>query len=100
MKCKYCNGTGEVEIIGDSVTDVCDKCGGTGFFCEMKMGDVCTLGSPCPYQEPMTNEEWLRQKSVEELAVFLAMVQLDEYEEPIDSAYVNTWVLWLKERHE
>ena len=47
----------------------------------------------------MTNEEWLRQKSVEELAVFLAMVQLDEYEKPIDSAYVNTWVLWLKEKH-
>jgi len=51
-------------------------------------------------EEPLTNEEWLRQKSVEELAVFLAMVQLDEYEEPIDSAYVNTWVLWLKEKHE
>jgi len=51
-------------------------------------------------KEPMTNEEWLRQKSVEELAVFLAMVQLDEYEKPIDSAYVNTWVLWLKEKHE
>jgi hypothetical protein len=70
MKCKYCNGTGEVEIVGDSVTDVFDKCGGTGF-CEMRMGDNCTLGSPCPHQKPMTNEEWLKSCNTEQLAEVL-----------------------------
>ena len=66
--CEYCNGTGEVEVVGDSVTDVCDKCGGTGFFCEMRTGDVCTLGSPCPHQEPLTNEEWFCSLSTKEKA--------------------------------
>ena len=79
MKCGYCNGTGKSKY---GYNQPCTHCDGKGF------------------TEPLTNEEWLRQKSVEELAVFLAMVQLDEYEEPIDSAYVNTWVLWLKEKHE
>ena len=66
--CCECEGTGEVEVVGDSVTDVCDKCGGTGFFCEMRTGDFCTLGSPCPHQKPMTNEEWLKQCTTEQLA--------------------------------
>ena len=45
-----------------------DKCGGTGFFCEMKMGDVCTLGSPCPHQKPLTNEEYIHSLNTEQLA--------------------------------
>ena len=69
--CEFCGGTGEVEVVGDSVTDVCDKCGGTGFFCEMRTGDFCTLGSPCPHQKPLTNEEYIRTCSTEDLAALI-----------------------------
>ena len=48
-----------------------DKCSATGFFCEMRTGDVCELGSPCPHQKPLTNEEYIRTCSTEELAIFL-----------------------------
>ena len=112
MKCKYCNGTGEVEIIGDSVTDVCDKCGGTGFFCEMKMGDVCTLGSPCPYQEPMTNEEYIRSCTFEELAKLIYKIAVTDVlmDRFFTAEIVNAEIVdvdsgikeaetWLKEKH-
>ena len=98
--CEFCGGTGEVEVVGDSVTDVCDKCGGTGFFCEMRMGDNCTLGSPCPHQKPMTNEEWFCQLSTEEKADFFCTVQhcLTIYGDHI--ATIEDWKKWLKEKHE
>ena len=47
--CEFCGGTGEVEVVGDSVTDVCDKCGGTG-------------------EIEVTNEEWLERLTTEEKA--------------------------------
>ena len=53
MYCPDCNGTGEVEVVGDSITDVCDKCGGTGD----------TINNI-----PPTNEDWFCRLSTEEKA--------------------------------
>ena len=50
-----------------------DKCGITEY-CEMRIGDECTLGSPCPHQKPLTNEEWRRTCSAEEFAKWLTEV--------------------------
>ena len=113
--CEYCNGTGEVEVVGDSVTDVCDKCGGTGFFCEMRTGDVCELGSPCPHQEPMTNEEWLKSCNTEQLADALMKIfvtrtfcHLCPEGDVCDIGYkckysdgkkIEDWMKWLKKPH-
>lgn len=111
--CEFCGGTGEVEVVGDSVTDVCDKCGGTGFFCEMRMGDFCTLGSPCPHQKPLTNEEWLHTLNTEQLAGFLADKCNEVVETVLSDASCDIgdidnddywyrqadFVEWLKEKH-
>ena len=110
--CEFCGGTGEVEVVGDSVTDVCDKCGGTGFFCEMRMGDNCTLGSPCPHQKPLTNEEYIRTCSTEELAkliykIAVTDVLMDRFftAEIVNAEIVNEHIgikeaeAWLKEKH-
>ena len=101
--CEFCGGTGEVEVVGDSVTDVCDKCGGTGFFCEMRMGDGCTLGSPCPHQKPLTNEEYIRSCSTEELVEELSALigwsitdyWMQKYEVETREDAVR---MWLKEK--
>jgi len=53
MKCGYCNGTGEHINDANRMT-TCEFCGGTGVI------------------KPLTNEEWLRQASTEEKALFLA----------------------------
>jgi len=92
--CEFCGGTGEVEVVGDSVTDVCDKCGGTGFFCEMRMGDICTLGSPCPHQKPLTNEEWFNGLATEEKAKRIINIAVNS-----DCDY-RTIVEWLKQPHQ
>ena len=93
-------------VFGDSVTDVYDKCGETGF-CEMKKGDICTLGSPCPHQKPLTNEEyistapttddivaelckmdsWIKKKMKEEIGSYNKFMRGDYYRE------------WLKQPH-
>lgn len=83
MKCQYCDGTGEHINDANRMT-TCEFCGGTGEvkdkcssteFCEMKMGDVCTLGSPCPHQEDLlTNEAWFCGLSMEEKAKWLSNV--------------------------
>ena len=106
--CEFCGGTGEVEVVGDSVTDVCDKCGGTGFFCEMRTGDVCTLGSPCPHQEPLTNEKYIRSCSTSELAVLLYKIGFysNITDDVMNTALMENipteeaFELWLKEEHE
>ena len=101
--CEFCGGTGEVEVVGDSVTDVCDKCGGTGFFCEMRIGDGCTLGSPCPHQKPLTNEEWFCSLPTEEKAKFLRQIYRDGRDDYVGEWYEQTeadFVQWLKEKHE
>lgn len=96
--CEFCGGTGEVEVVGDSVTDVCDKCGGTGFFCEMRIGDACTLGSPCPHQEPLTNDEWRRTCSTEEFAEWLESKMMFAAKEQ-GTFTTKGWEKWLKEIH-
>ena len=81
-----------------------DKCSATGFFCEMRMGDSCTLGSPCPHQKPMTNEEWLKQCTTEQLAEWMVMLQLVGVY-PIKRGSIDTemfiadTVEWLKQPH-
>ena len=95
--CEFCGGTGEVEVVGDSVTDVCDKCGGTGKITK---------------KDSVTNEKWLEQASIEEKALFLARlyghsrkINLPELlfrnvgtREVTDVAeYIGKW---LKEKHE
>ena len=90
-----------------------DKCGATGFFCEMRMGDVCELGSPCPHQKPLTNEEYIRSCSSEELAkliykIAVTDVLMDRFftAEIVNAEIVNEHIgikeaeAWLKEKHE
>ena len=52
MKCGYCNGTGEHVNDANRMT-TCEFCGGTG-------------------EIEVTNEEWLKQCTTEQLAEFLA----------------------------
>jgi len=80
-----------------------DKCGITEY-CEMRMGDSCTLGSPCPHQEPLTNEEWFCRLSTEEKADLLSelvwwihpSVQGGRKVELTKESFLR----WLKEKHE
>ena len=81
-----------------------DKCGGTGFFCEMRMGDVCTLGSPCPHQKPLTNEEWFDRLSTEEKAKWLSKQSQFIYDCVRKGCtpkimYEEDWEYWLGEIH-
>ena len=88
MECPKCGGTGYVptKVFGVNGAIKCDFCDGTGVFITNN-------------EEPMTNEEWRRTCSTEEFAEFLARVQMDEYEAPIDMAYINVWKSWLKQPH-
>ena len=100
--CEYCNGTGEVEVVGDSVTDVCDKCGGTGD----------TINNI-----PPINEDWFCRLSTEEKAKFLKEIsfccntcspeQFEAYKNgkfkcplKMACATANGFEDWLKEKHE
>ena len=49
---------------------ISSECNGCEYQCKLSHIDICTLGSPCPHQRstPMTNEEWLRQCTTEQLA--------------------------------
>ena len=102
MYCPDCNGTGEVEVIGDSITDVCDKCGGTGD----------TINNI-----PHTNEDWFCRLSTEEKAKFLKEIsfccntcspeQFEAYKNgkfkcplKMACATANGFEDWLKEKHE
>ena len=82
-------------VFGDSVTDVYDKCGETGF-CEMKKGDICTLGSPCPHQKPLTNEEYMQTCSSDELANTIFRLIVHGTVIRPDREYIKKW---LKEKH-
>lgn len=50
------------------------ECNGCEYQCNLSHIDICTLGSPCPNQRstPMTNEEWIKSCSTEELAEWLS----------------------------
>lgn len=75
MKCTECNGTGK-SIYGYNQS--CFLCNGSGII------------------EPMTNEEWLRNLSFDELArVLYCMIINGERIRP-DLAYIKRW---LKEKH-
>ena len=82
-----------------------DKCGITEY-CEMRTGDICTLGSPCPHQEPLTNEEWMKSLDTEELVDHLydwrkdgssveRQMWLDKHKERIKMQIRG----WLKAKH-
>lgn len=49
---------------------ISSECNGCEYQCKLSHIDICTLGSPCPNQRstPMTNEEWLRSATFEEMA--------------------------------
>ena len=95
MKCKYCNGTGEHINDANRMT-TCEFCGGTGVV------------------EPLTNEEWLKQCTTEQLAEFLADKCNEVVETVLSDASCDIgdidnddywyrqadFVEWLKEKHE
>lgn len=80
-----------------------DKCGITEY-CEMRIGDECTLGSPCPHQKPLTNEEWFNGLSITEKAKWLSrhsqyMYHCGEKQAMPKTMYEEDFVQWLKEKH-
>ena len=80
-----------------------DKCGITEY-CEMRMGDECTLGSPCPHQKPLTNEEWFCSLSTEDKAKWLSQrsqILYDCGQRDVfpKTMYEEDWETWLKEKH-
>ena len=90
-----------------------NKCGETEF-CEMRMGNECMLGSPCTYQkEPLTNEEYIRSCSTEELAKLIYKIAVTDVlmDRFFTAEMVNAEIVdeqsgvkeaeaWLKEKHE
>ena len=48
-----------------------NECNGCEYKCSLSHIDICTLGSPCPHQKLLTNEEYILTCSTEELAIFL-----------------------------
>ena len=94
MKCGYCNGTGEHINDANRMT-TCEFCGGTG-------------------EIEVTNEEWLKQCTTEQLAEFLADKCNEVVETVLSDASCDIgdidnddywyrqadFVEWLKEKHE
>ena len=74
-----------------------DKCYSTEF-CEMRTGDSCTLGSPCPHQEPLTNEEWFCGLPTEEKAKWLEDKMTWAAQEQ-GTFTAKGWAKWLKQPH-
>ncbi len=93
--------------------------------CGNKLTGVCAAGK-CPYvkvcspaewdrSEPMTNEEWIKSMSTEELAKFLEEVSgyegictvcdeekctiPDKHKCKYEDAESDGWVMWLREKH-
>ena len=91
MKCPICNGKGYVYNALGSFNEDCGHCQGTG--------NVRVEG------EPMTNEEWLRQASTEDVAKWLSKISKFFHECGKRDVYPKTmyeedWEWWLKEIHE
>lgn len=92
MKCPKCNGKGEFfnEVYNDGkrrreILIKCNKCNGTG-------------------EVEMTNEEWLRQASTEDVAKWLSKISKFFHECGKRDVYPKTmyeedWECWLKEIH-
>ena len=90
MKCPKCDGRGTVGYYHiDHFVDVeCDRCNGSG-------------------EVEMTNEEWLKSLSTEELANYIATQCADairlwkemQYWTANEKCKSNKWYVWLKEIH-
>ena len=90
MKCPICNGKGYVYNALGSFNEDCGHCQGTG--------KVRVEG------EPLTNEEWLRQASTEDVAKWLSKISKFFHECGKRDVYPKTmyeedWECWLKEIH-
>ena len=85
MICPKCNGRGTVGYYHiDHFVDIeCDRCNGSGEVSEV----------------PMTNEEYLKSCTTEQLATFLAIVQYDGTDLTLKKNHVEKWVEWLKQPH-
>ena len=91
--CPKCNGRGTVGYYHiDHFIDIeCDRCNGSGEVSEVEM----------------TNEEWLKSLSTEELANYLATQCADairlwkemQYWTANEKCKSNKWYVWLKEIH-
>ena len=94
--CPKCEGSGELRVpvtehMGAVLygTEQCDECGGSGYV-------------------NMTNEEWLKSLSTEELANYIATQCADairlwremQYWTANEKCKSNKWYVWLKEIHE
>ena len=134
MKCKTCNGLGRTkatEFVGvdeglREVVILCPACGGTGKVVHPMMsmnGDEytgeweqheCEACNGTGVVEPLTNEEWLKQCTTEQLAEFLADKCNEVVETVLSDASCDIgdidnddywyrqadFVEWLKEKHD
>ena len=88
MKCKHCNGTGKIKMptFDDAMPileEDCGKCHGTG-------------------EIEVTNEEYIRSCSTEELAEVLLEIYKDginDYKTDWWEDSKEDWMDWLKEEH-
>ena len=97
MKCPRCGGSGKyTNIFGDYIT--CDFCYGTGEIAYGEDGHLVSVGK----QKPMTNEEYIRSCSTEELAEVLLEIYKDginDYKTDWWEDSKEDWMDWLKEEH-
>ena len=79
MKCPIC---GYEQAIYDDINEWwhCPQCHGSG-------------------EVQMTNEEYLKSCTTEQLATFLAIVQYDGTDLTLKKNHVEKWVAWLKQPH-
>ena len=80
-----------------------NECNGCEYKCSLSHIDICTLGSPCPHQKPLTNEEYIRSCSTEELAEVLLEIYKDginDYKTDWWEDSKEDWMEGLKEKHE
>lgn len=85
MKCKHCDGTGKSNMYKDGDFVDCMYCGGTG-----------------EIEVEMTNEEWRKTCSTEELAEAMTKVVLNIVSwnnDPKPSEVRNVLKTWLKRTH-
>ncbi len=120
MKCPYCDGTGTSNVCVNGTFKPCAFCDGTG---EVKQNLCESCGTICPFDDehsecenytPMTNEQYLRTCTTEQLAEWLSE-KLDycqimwywacdkctwskKHESCMNDK--EKWVEWLKEKHE
>ena len=85
MKCPICKGDGTSNICINGTFLPCSYCDGKGTV------------------EELTNAEWLRQASDEELAEVLRRLTVDAFDDCRNDneywTYADSWVEWLQEAH-